>query len=106
MAAFRMEVLQFCDLSGPGAGERGCGAAVLRPAGDVVADRDRTFLAVGNGLQAARRNAPGDQEVAGGGGAAGAESQIVFTRAAFVGMAFDDDGVLLVLVEPLCLARQ
>src|SRR3954451_3131658 len=33
--------------SGTGAAERGDGAAVLRPAGDVVADGNRAFLAVG-----------------------------------------------------------
>ena len=44
-----------------------------------------------------------DQEVAGRGGAAGAERQIVFARAALVGMAFDGDGVVAVLVEPLRL---
>jgi hypothetical protein len=103
-------VLHFCRLencrSGTGAADRGDGAAVLRPAGDVVANRDRTLLAVGNGFQALGGNTPGDEEVAGGGGAAGAERQIVFARAALVGMAFDDDGILPVLVQPLRLARK
>ena len=44
--------------SAAGAAERGDGAAVLRPAGDVVADGDRTFLAVGDGLQAVGRRRP------------------------------------------------
>ena len=33
-------------------------------------------------------------------GAAGAEREIVFARAALVGVAFDGEGVAIVLVEP------
>ncbi len=75
-------------------------AAVLRPAGDVVADRDRPFLAVGDRLHALGRNAACREIFARGGGAAGAERDVVFARAAFVGMAFDRDRVIGVLLQP------
>ena len=40
------------------------------------------------------------------GGATGAQRQIVFARAALVGVALDDDGVLAVLVQPLRLLAE
>jgi len=40
----------------------------------------------------------------GGGGATGREREVVFARSAFVGVAFDGDAVIAVLVQPLCLA--
>ena len=82
------------EILAAGAVQHGDGAAVLAPAGDVVADRDRALLAVGDGLHAVAGDALGDQKVARGGGAAGAERQVIFARAALVGMAFDGDGVV------------
>ena len=41
-----------------------------------------------------------------GGGAAGAERDVVFARAALVGMALDDEGVVRILLQPLDLAVQ
>ena len=52
---------------------------------------DRTFLAVGQGGDAAGRHAAGDQVFADGIGPAGAEGQVVFAGAAFVAVAFDPD---------------
>src|SRR5579862_3146047 len=78
-------------------------AAVLRPAGNVVAHRDRPFLAVGDGVHALRRDPAGDKILAHGLRAAGAERDIVFARAALVGMTFDGEGVVIVVAEPLRL---
>ena len=44
--------------SAAGAAQHGDGAAVLRPAGNVVADRDRPFLAVGDGAGCALAGTP------------------------------------------------
>src|SRR5665811_1601802 len=78
-------------------------AAVLRPAGDVVADRDRPLLAVGDGAHAVGLDAARDQIVARGLGAPCAERDVVFARAALVGVAFDGEGILAVIGEPLRL---
>src|SRR5262244_3938025 len=79
------------------------GAAVLRPAGDVVAHRDRALLAVGDRPYAVGIDAARDQVVAGHLGAAGAERDVVLARAALVGMTFDGEGVLVVVLQPLRL---
>src|SRR5580658_519596 len=79
------------------------GAPVLRPAGNIVTQRHRPFLAVGDGAHALRRDAAGDQVLAHRLGAAGAERDIVFTRAAFVGVTFDREGIAVVVAEPLRL---
>src|SRR5690606_25924063 len=92
--------------SASGPAENGDGAPVLRPAGNVVAHGDRTFLAVGDRADACRRNAPGDQEVAGRRRTAGAEREVVFAGAAFVRMALDGDRIGTVLGQPLRLARK
>ena len=86
-----------------GGAENRHSAAVLRPARNVVADRDRAFLAVGDrahtaGLDSARR-----EIVAHGLGAASAQGDVVFARAALVGMPFDREGVVAVLLQPLRL---
>jgi hypothetical protein len=75
----------------------------LRPAGDVVAQRDRPLLAVGDGAHALARNAARHQIFAHGLGAASAERDIIFTRAALVGMAFDRESVAIVIGQPLRL---
>src|SRR5690606_10644300 len=81
----------------------GHSAAVLAPAGDVVTDRNWTFLAEGLAGDALAVHALGHKIVDHDVGATGAERNVVFTGAAFVGMAFDHDAVVLVLVEPLGL---
>src|SRR5271166_909452 len=54
------------------------GAAVLRPAGDVVADRDRPLLAVADRLHARSGDALGGEIVVHRLGALGAEGEIIF----------------------------
>src|SRR5690606_16120248 len=81
-------------------------AAVLVPARDIVADRHRTLLAVGNCGEPVLGNAAADQIVDHRRGAASAQSDVVFARAALVGMAFDDDAILRVLLQPLGLLVQ
>ena len=78
-------------------------AAVLRPARDVVADRDRTLLAVGDRAHAVGLDAARGQIVAHRLGAPGAERDVVFARAALVGMALDREGIAVVAAEPLRL---
>src|SRR5919112_6713943 len=73
----------------PGAAaEHGDRTAVLRPAGDVVADRDRALLAVGHGAEAVARDAAGDQVIPDDLGASGGERVVVLAGAALVRMAF------------------
>src|SRR5947209_3672081 len=79
---------------------------VLRPARDVVADRDRALLAVGDrphprGIDAAR-----GQEGANRLGTAGAERDVVFARSALIRMAFDGEGVARISLQPLRLLFQ
>ena len=81
-------------------------AAVLRPRALVAAERERPFLAVADRRDPRRVDAPGGQIVLGGVRAAVAQRQIVFAGAALVGMAFDDDAVARILVEPLRLLAQ
>ena len=76
------------------------GAAVLRPAGDVVADRDRALLAVGDGAHAVGCDAARGEVVAHGLTTAGAERVVVLAGAALVGMAFDGEGVARVALQP------
>src|SRR5665811_686683 len=76
-------------------------AAVLRPAGDVVAHRHRPLLAVGDGAHAVGLDAARDQIIAHALRPAGAQRDVVFARAALVGMAFDGEGILAVVGEPL-----
>src|SRR3954452_13731918 len=78
-------------------------AAVLRPARDVVADRDRTLLAIRHGAHAVGLDAARGEIIANRLGPAGAERDVVFARAAFVGVAFDREGVIGVLLQPLRL---
>src|SRR5689334_151977 len=79
------------------------GAAVLRPARDVVAHRDRPFLAVRYGPHAVRLDAARDQIIVHRLGAPGAERDVVFARAALVGMALDHEIVLRIGAQPLRL---
>src|SRR5437016_3750787 len=68
--------------------------AVLRPAGNVVADRDRPLLAVGDRAHALTLHAARGEVVSHRLGATGAERDVVLARAALVGVAFDQEGVL------------
>src|SRR5262245_12725547 len=79
------------------------GAAVLRPARDVVAHRDRPLLAVRDGAHAISVDAARDHIVAHRLRAAGAERDIVLARAALVGMTFDGEAVLGIVLQPLHL---
>src|SRR5215218_6549739 len=80
--------------------EHGHGAAVLRPARDVVAGRDRTLLAVGDGADARAGDAARGEVVAHHLRAAGAEREIVLAGAALVGVALDQEGVARVARQP------
>ena len=71
-------------------------ATILRPAGNIVADRDRALLAVGDRAHALRLDAARGEIVAHGLCAPGAERDVVFARAALVGMALDGEGILAV----------
>src|SRR5208337_4630610 len=71
--------------------EYGHRAAVLRPAGDIVADRDRPLLAVTDRLHARGGNALRRQIIVRRLGALGAQREIVLPRAAFVRVAFDGE---------------
>src|SRR3954464_5252028 len=78
-------------------------AAVLRPAGDIVTHRDRALLAVGDRAHAVRLDTARGQIVAHRLRAPGAERDVVFARAALVGVALDREGIAIVLAEPLRL---
>src|SRR5476651_1098414 len=77
--------------------------AVLRPARDVIANGDRPLFAVGYGAHASTLDAASGEIVTHGLGAACAKRDVVFTRAALVGVAFDGEIVAGVLIEPLRL---
>src|SRR5208282_1059443 len=80
--------------------EHSDGAAVLRPAGNVVADRDGAFLAITNRLDPRGGHPARLQIILGRFGAAGAEGEIIFARAALVGVTLDGEGVRTILIEP------
>src|ERR1700704_5315050 len=86
--------------------EHGHDAAVLRPARNIIAYRDRTLLAVGDRAHALRRDAARDQIVAHRWRAPSAERDVVFARTAFVGVALHVEGVLTVGLQPLRLLLQ
>src|SRR6202012_776498 len=65
------------------------GAAVLRPARDVVTDRDRAFLAVGDGPHPARIDTARGEVGANRLGAASAKGNVVFAGTALVGVTLD-----------------
>src|SRR5581483_3645117 len=75
-------------------------------AGNIVADGDGAFLAVGNRAHARGRDSLGGQIIAHGLSAAGAERDVVFARAAFVRVSFDREGVAIVELQPLGLLVQ
>src|ERR1700720_3994435 len=75
-------------------------AAILRPAGDVVAGRDGPLLAIADGANSCRRNAAGHEIVLGGFGPPRAQREIIFARATLVGMALDGQIVAAVLLQP------
>src|SRR3954462_13790795 len=69
-------------------------AAVLRPARNVVTDRDRAFLAVGDRAHTAGLNPARRKIIAHSLGTSSAQGDVVFARAALVGMTFDGEGVV------------
>src|SRR4051812_22926150 len=81
-------------------------APVLRP-GLLSGSADRrAFLAVAESGDTVGGDAAGGQVVLHRGGAAVAQRQIVFARAALVGVAFDRHADIAVLLEPLGLPVQ
>ena len=81
-------------------------APVLRPARNVVADGDRPLLAVGDRAHACRAHASAGEIGLHRHGPAGAKGDVVFARTPLVGMAFDRDRVLRILVEPARLPAE
>ena len=75
-------------------------ASILRPAGNVVANRNRALLAVGYGSDARRIDAVAGQEIADGLRPLGSQRDVVFPRSPFVGMTFNRNRVLGVLLQP------
>src|SRR5215471_12036450 len=69
--------------------EHGHRAAILRPARDVVAHRDRTLLAVRNRPHTVGRNTALGEVITHGLGTASAKRDVIFARAALVGVTFD-----------------
>src|ERR1700734_3900166 len=70
---------------------REMGPAVLLPAGLIRVGALRTLLPVADRLQPGSRHPQLDQEFLGRRGAPVAQAEIVFGRAPFVAMPFDDD---------------
>src|SRR4029453_18162745 len=64
--------------------ENGDRAAVLRPAGNIVANGNRAFLTVGDRFHALCRNTTRSEVILGGGRTASTESEVIFARTAFV----------------------
>src|SRR5262245_2113854 len=84
--------------------EHGHGAAVLRPAGDVITDRDRPLLAVRNCPHPLTLDSTRDQIVAHRLRTTCAERDIVFARPTLVGVSLDRElRILTVVGEPLRL---
>jgi hypothetical protein len=75
----------------------------LRPAGNVVTDRDGPFLAVRNRSHARSVDAASGQVIAGDLRTTSPERNVVFARTALVGMTFDRDRVLRILLQPVGL---
>ena len=67
------------------------GTAVEHPRTLIVAEREGTFLTVGNDLDPLRRNAEKDKVVADGARPPFSESEIVLAGVAFVAVALDQN---------------
>src|SRR5690606_19569752 len=80
--------------------EHSLGTAILRPAGNVVTDRNRALLAVGDGANPGRADPVAREIVANRLGAACAERDVVLTRAALVGVSLDGDRILRIPLQP------
>src|SRR5208337_3846052 len=74
-------------------------ATVFLPAGLVGFHAEGLFLAIADRGEAVGRNAQADEILLDGVGAAIAESQVVFSGAAFVAMALDGDAELRIVAE-------
>src|SRR5215470_2640174 len=79
------------------------GATILRPARNVVADRNRPFLAIRDRAHALGLHATRHQILAHRLRAPGTERDVVFARAALVGVSLDDERVLRIGAQPLRL---
>src|SRR5258706_6026207 len=87
--------------NGSGAGvQHRDGAAVLRPARDVIAHRDRAFLAVRDGPHPRGIDAARCQEGPDRLGTAGAKRNVVFAGATLVRMALNGGGIAGVSLQP------
>src|SRR4029077_4348349 len=76
-------------------------AAVLLPAGFVVVGAEGLFLAEADGAHAIGRDAQGDEILLHRAGAAIAEREVVFRRAALVAMAFNGYANLRIIAQEI-----
>src|ERR1700682_5838988 len=76
------------------------GAAVLRPARDVVTYRDRAFLAVRDGPHPGGIDAARSEEGPNRLGTPGAKRNVVFAGTALVRVAFNGEGIAVVALQP------
>src|ERR1700722_7598158 len=83
-----------------GAVEHGDGATVLRPAGNVVTDRDRPLLAIADRPHARSGDALGGEIIVSRLRALRTQREIVFARAPLVGVALDGEAIFVILIEP------
>lgn len=81
-------------------------AAVLRPGFLVRSERGGTFLAIADDADPRRIDAERGEVILCRIGAALTKRDIIVTRAAFIGMAFQRDADGGVALQPLCLASQ
>src|ERR1700761_4973598 len=86
--------------------KHGDGTTILRPAGDVVTNRDRAFLAVRDRAHPARIDALRGEEGANRLGAPRPKRDVVFAGAALIRMALDGEGIAVVGLQPLHLLVQ
>src|SRR3954454_8655719 len=91
-------LLQLTDLPAAVVQHR-LGPPVLRPAGNIVADRNRALLAERDGPDALRRHAVAGEKIAHRGRAPRAQRDVVLACAALVRVALDGDRVLRVLLQ-------
>src|SRR5437660_3317114 len=89
VTARKRDLLPRCEVDAP----------VFLPAGLVLFGALGTFLAVADGLQPVGGDAESSEELFGRTGAAVAQAEVVLGGAAFVAMAFDDDGGAGEIVE-------
>src|SRR5262245_3058961 len=84
----------------------GLGPAILGPAGGLVTDGDRAFLAIGDRLDARGVDPLACQEGLDCRGTPGPEREVVLPGAALIGVALDGHSVFWVLVKPARLMAE